>query len=88
VGNIFSDVTSDECTRQTRRVTNVQIHEAYTKALENDIALVTTEPFQFNEFVQPACLPEAQEFQQARVSWGVGGSMVPLILVTYTETSV
>lgn len=56
-----------ECGKQTRRITKFEVHESFCgqyrgcgdqKAFENDIAILTVdEPFQFNSYVQPACLP-------------------------------
>ena len=52
-----------------RRVSRIQVHPCYCKSgtcgggnftqFQNDIAVVTIDaPFDFNEFVQPICLPE------------------------------
>ena len=67
VGHVFP-VSRSECTRQTRRVANVQVHPCYCGVkkcgediieLQNDVAVLTVDaPFYFNEFVQPACLPD------------------------------
>jgi len=64
-----------ECGKQTRRITSFVVHESYCgkysgcgnqKAFENDIAVLTVdEPFQFNSYVQPACLPpKSYEYRQ------------------------
>ena len=60
---------------QTRQITKFVVHENYCgvykgcngqKAFENDIAVLTVDkPFQFNSFVQPACLPgKSYEYKQ------------------------
>ena len=68
---------SEECTRQTRKIIQVQGHPCYCGGFEcegpgapevakllswgqYDVAILTVDPpFVFNEFVQPACLPES-----------------------------
>jgi len=64
-----------ECGKQTRSIESFVVHENYCgkykgcgnqKAFENDLAILTVdEPFQFNSFVQPACLPPSSyEYKQ------------------------
>ena len=61
----------EECTKQVRKIVNVSIHPCYCKdsggcdsdntflqTNQNDIALLTIDKaFDFNDFVQPVCLP-------------------------------
>ena len=68
---------SEECTRQTRTIIQVQGHPYYCGGFEckgpgmpdvayslnenqYDVAILTVDqPFIFNEFVRPACLPDS-----------------------------
>lgn len=62
-GNILQSEETENGFVQTRTVTKVTVHEKYNETngimFDYDIALLeVSEPFNFTEWVQPACLPD------------------------------
>ncbi|CAF3673225.1 unnamed protein product [Rotaria socialis] len=90
--NMELDETT-ETTRQVRHAQRVTVHPGYNlDTIKNDLALVRlAEPVQFNENVQPACLPGPDPEPGSEVvliGWGVtstGGEISPVLKQTEVQ---
>ncbi|CAF2143492.1 unnamed protein product [Rotaria magnacalcarata] len=82
-----------ETTRQVRQAQQVTVHPGYNSdTIKNDLALVRlAEPVEFNENVQPACLPGPDpkpDSEVVLIGWGVtstGGELSPVLKQTEVQ---
>ncbi|CAF2143489.1 unnamed protein product [Rotaria magnacalcarata] len=82
-----------ETTRQVRQAQQVIVHPGYNSdTSKNDLALVRlAEPVEFNENVQPACLPGPDpkpDSEVVLIGWGVtstGGELSPVLKQTEVQ---
>jgi secreted trypsin-like serine protease len=82
-----------ETTRQVRQAQNVTVHPDYNEdTIKNDLALVRLDrPVDFNENVQPACLPGPDpkpDSEVVLIGWGVtstGGELSPVLKQTEVQ---